>query len=44
MSNPKGNIVMDLIYLLLLLALFGLSCALIPAFERLCAPRQEGRQ
>jgi len=33
---------MDLIYLLLLLGLFGLSCALIPAFARL-AHKEEPR-
>jgi hypothetical protein len=34
---------MDLVYLLLLLALFGLTCALIPAFDRL-ARKEEPRQ
>ncbi|MDB5803745.1 MAG: hypothetical protein JWN73_1067 [Betaproteobacteria bacterium] len=34
---------MDVVYILLLLALFGLSAALIPAFAAL-APKPEGRQ
>ena len=34
---------MDAIYLLLLLGLFGLSLALIPAFGRLMERKQEGR-
>jgi len=34
---------MDLIYVLLLLALFGASFALIPAFDRLLDQRQDHR-
>jgi len=35
---------MDFIYVLLLLALFGLSFALIPAFERLIDRKPEERK
>lgn len=34
---------MDIVYLLLLLALFGLTCALIPALDRL-ARKEESRK
>jgi hypothetical protein len=35
---------MDIVYILLLLALFGLSFALIPAYSRLQEQRQENRK
>jgi hypothetical protein len=35
---------MDIVYILLLLALFGLSIALIPAFARLQEQRQNHRE